>query len=144
MGAQGAKFFNGQSYFRHDELPALLDCFAVDAVVSRDRFAARQKHAADGNPDDLSPPPQAGHAMASARFGAVVDQAYATTTVLTAASPRARAAITDDRRRRFFDPSEYSIPKNAKSSAPTTCRIFATAMAPIVVLRLDRSHKSRN
>ena len=37
-----------------------------------------------------------------------------------------------------------SIPKNAKSSNPTTCRIFATAMAPIVGLRLNRSHKSRN
>ena len=115
MGAQGAKFFNGQSFFRHDELPALLDCFDVDAVVPRDAFEVRQKHAEGGSPE-------AGHAMASAKFGAAL-QAYATVHAagvrLAAASPRglARSASASSPRAFAAASPRTALPRAASPRA---------------------------
>ena len=99
MGAQGAKFFNGQSYFRHDELPALLGCFEVDAAVSRDAFAARQKHAEDGQP-------QAGHAMASARFYAICKQVDDSANLKSITFPK--ADVRKQLRRWFFEEAMFA------------------------------------
>ena len=76
--AQGAKFFNSRRWFRHFELPALLNCFDVDAVPKRNEFGDRQAHAVKGNPDFVSPPPESGLAMRRVELRKARDEAYGT------------------------------------------------------------------